>query len=523
MFLKHNRALLLKAATTHPSLLTRLQPRSLRLRLVLWYGMLVALAFGLFILLMLSFTTDALNQSVLHAIQTEVRATSSEVQHELTTTPPYWPTHLSLNTPNIYRDPGVSIEVLNSQGTTLYDSDSNPATHIPLATTTRQGVLSGHPGNYMQHFASEPVQVEAVPIYAPGGQPGQRSSVIGILLVAKSLRDVDETLSLLRTLLLFVGGATLLLVLLSAWAIATRILHPLTEMAKIAREVAATTEQGTRLGNLSPRVKKPRGRDEMVQVVDAFNTMLANLEQATRGQRRFVADASHELRAPLTTIQGNLSFLQQHGETLSSAERQAIVHDAYEEMLRLAQLVDELLLLARADAHMDTPLSSQKSLIAGTGLQLVDVDRVALQVVRQLSVRLAVEKSPVKLEIGHIEPVHVRSDEESLRRILLILLDNALKYTLSTTESGKERIVVSVGRQEKEAVLRVSDTGIGIEAEELPHIFERFYRADRARSRQGTGLGLAIASTLTEQLGGRITVESVPGEGSTFSLWFPLV
>ncbi len=511
-----------QTVTTPSSLLAQLQPRSLHLRLVLWYGTLIALALSLFILLMFPFTTDALNQSVTHAIQTEVRVVSSEVQHELTTTPPYWPAHFSLNTLNTYRDPGVVVEVLTSQGTTLYDSDNNPATHIPLATMTRQSVLSGHANNYMEHFASEAVQVEAVPIYTPGGQPGQRTSVIGILLVAKSLRDIDEALSLLRTLLLLVGGAILILALLGGWAIATRILRPLTEMAKTAREVAATTEQGTRLGNLSSRVKEPRGRDEMAQVVDAFNTMLANLEQATQGQRRFVADASHELRAPLTTIQGNLSFLQQHGETLSPAERQAIVHDAYEEMLRLAQLVDELLLLARADAHMDTPLSSQKSLIAGTGLQLVDIDRVALQVVRQLSMRLAVEESPVKLEIGHIEPVHTRSDEESLRRILLILLDNALKYTPSTTESGKERIVVSVERQEKEAVLRVSDTGIGIEAEELPHIFERFYRADRARSRQGTGLGLAIASTLSAQLGGYITVESVPGEGSTFSLWLPL-
>ncbi|MBV9232299.1 MAG: sensor histidine kinase, partial [Chloroflexi bacterium] len=119
-------------------------------------------------------------------------------------------------------------------------------------------------------------------------------------------------------------------------------------------------------------------------------------------------------------------------------------------------------------------------------------------------------------------PVRVRTDEESLRRVMLIVLDNALKYTTPSTEPGKGRVMVSVERKEREAVLHISDTGIGIEFAELPHIFERFYRADRARSRQGTGLGLSIAKTLVEQLGGHITAQSTPGQGSTFSIWLPL-
>jgi len=116
----------------------------------------------------------------------------------------------------------------------------------------------------------------------------------------------------------------------------------------------------------------------------------------------------------------------------------------------------------------------------------------------------------------------VRGDEEQLRRITLILLDNALKYTPSDGEEGRGRVIVSLERADRQAVLRVRDMGIGIEPADLPHIFERFYRADRARTRQGTGLGLSIAQTLVEQLGGRITAESIPGKGSTFSLWLPL-
>lgn len=117
--------------------------------------------------------------------------------------------------------------------------------------------------------------------------------------------------------------------------------------------------------------------------------------------------------------------------------------------------------------------------------------------------------------------MRVHGEEESLRRVALILLDNAIKYTPSS-EENMGRVTVSVERANGQAVLHVQDTGIGIDPTDVPHLFERFYRADRARSRQGTGLGLPIAQTLVEQLGGRITAESTPGRGSTFSVWLPL-
>jgi signal transduction histidine kinase len=128
----------------------------------------------------------------------------------------------------------------------------------------------------------------------------------------------------------------------------------------------------------------------------------------------------------------------------------------------------------------------------------------------------------VNIDIGHIEPIRVRADEESLRRVMLILLDNALKYTSSSEKADANLVTVSLEQKNGCAVLRVHDKGIGIEPDDLPHIFERFYRADRARSRQGTGLGLSIAQALVEQMGGHITAESVPGEGSTFSVSLPL-
>jgi len=331
---------------------------------------------------------------------------------------------------------------------------------------------------------------------------------------------------MLRALLLLSGVATLAGTLLASWLIATRVLRPLSELVITARSIAASTARGTRLGNLSQRVPQPGGRDELAQVVETFNEMLASLESATQTQRRFVADASHELRAPLTTIQGNLAFLQRHLDELPPEERHTMLADAYQETLRLAALVEELLLLARADASSDAPSADQLIETATWGgtrsAPPIELDRAVLQLVRQLRRRLDVDGSQVQLEVGHIEPVRVRGDEESLRRVTLILLDNAIKYTPLRDEGGTSRVVISLERVDNQAVLRIRDTGIGIEPADLPHIFERFYRADRARSRQGTGLGLSIAQMLVEQLGGRITAQSEPGKGSTFSVWLPL-
>lgn len=263
----------------------------------------------------------------------------------------------------------------------------------------------------------------------------------------------------------------------------------------------------------------------MTLVVDTFNEMLAALEGATRAQRRFVADASHELRAPLTTIQGNLAFLQRYIDKLPESERRTMLGDAHTETLRLARLVDDLLLLARADSNAGPLEEVQHPQVEPETkeeqpAQPVEWDRALLQLVRQLRGRLSVEGSKLKLEIGHIEPVRVRDDEETLRRIMLILLDNAIKYT--PTDDGSGRITVSLERHGKEAVFHIHDSGIGIEAKDVPHIFERFFRADPARTLKGTGLGLSIAQTLVEQLDGRITVESTPGVGSRFSVWLPL-
>jgi signal transduction histidine kinase len=494
----------------------------------------MAVALGFFALLFLFLTTDAIDASVASALQAEARVAMLDALGDLSASPPYWPSHLSMRVVDTYRDPGVAVEVLDARGQVRYLSTNGA--RIPLSNEASQSVLVGQaPHLYESTVDGQHVRVEALPIRAPTGGvsanatgfPAGNGPVIGMLLVAKSLSDVDATMLLLRALLLVSGVATLLGTLVASWLIATRVLRPLSELVTTARSIAASTARGTRLGRLSQRVPHPGGRDELAQVVETFNEMLAALEGATQAQRRFVADASHELRAPLTTIQGNLAFLQRHFVEVPPEERRTMLSDAHQETLRLAELVEELLLLARADASDEFPHAAHPVAHAAEerlhSAPPVELDRIILHLVRQLRKRLDIEGSPLQLEVGHIEPVHVRGEEESLRRVTLILLDNALKYTSMRGEGNDAHVTISLQRADAQAVLRVRDTGIGIDSDDLSHIFERFYRADPARSRQGTGLGLSIAKTLVEQeLGGRITAESIPGEGSTFSVWLPL-
>lgn len=497
------------------------QPRhSLRLRLILWYGGLLALGLTCFALLMLALVNDAIHSNMQHEVGAETASATHNLSLVLSEQPPYWPPQLELEALDTYHTPGLTIEVFTLQGRSLYTSDPNKSLGLDK-TVIRELGHGNIPVWYNAQVGSDWVLVQATPVYPPPGMstgitPSTHIPMIGVLLVAKSLHDTISTLMLLQGLLLLTGVIILVLFLGCGWAVVGYALRPLSDLVKTSSSIATTLTHGGQGGNLSQRVPRPGGDDELAQVVDAFNEMLTSIESSTTVQRRFIADASHELRAPLTTIQGNLAFLLRYSEEIPADERQTMLADAHGETLRLASLVEELLLLARADANIGQ--ASVPTLPA----PIVELDRTLLKLVRQMRRRLEIEEeaSPT-IEIGSIDPVRVHGDEENLRRIMVILLDNAVKYTSVHHDEGK--ITVSLQRVNGQAVLRVSDTGIGIDAKDLPHIFERFYRADLARSRAGgTGLGLSIAQTLVEQLHGNISATSTPGKGSTFRVSLPL-
>ena len=281
---------------------------------------------------------------------------------------------------------------------------------------------------------------------------------VGVVVIGESIQVQEQALSLLLLLLVSVGGTSLL---------------------------------GAGLGGLF-----------------LAHRALAPARLAWSNQQRFIADAAHELRTPLTLMRADAEVLLRSREGMD-AEDAPLLEDIVAEANHMSTLANNMLTLARLDngsTHREYEVVNLAEL-AQKGV------RRAQALAEQRGITVSAENINTPYVIGH--PI-------LLEQALLVLLDNAIKYTPISDEEGANRVIVSLERANGQAVLRVCDTGIGIDPADLPHIFERFYRADRARSRQGTGLGLSIAQTLVEQLGGHITAESTPGEGSTFSVWLPL-
>jgi signal transduction histidine kinase len=278
--------------------------------------------------------------------------------------------------------------------------------------------------------------------------------------------------------------------------LAGRALRPVSELTDTARSIARSRD-------FEHRVQVRTRQDELGRMAITFNEMLASLEQAYAAQQRFVSDASHELRAPLTAIQGNLELLEDR-PNLATSDRQEAVGEAAREARRMSTLVADLLALARADAGVSVRR------------ERVELDRVLLETMGEAR-HLARGQ---RLEVGALEPAIINGDTDRLKQLLLILIDNALKYTPAVGQ-------ITLGLRHRDAIVEIAveDTGIGIPEADLPHVFERFYRADPARSRDpgGTGLGLSIAQWIAHQHDGDIRLSSRVGSGTTAIVRLPAV
>ncbi len=311
---------------------------------------------------------------------------------------------------------------------------------------------------------------------------------------ASSLSRIDASIERFRALVALSTALGAALTLIAGWLLAERALRPVSQLTETASAIA----HSRRLGE---RVPVGDRHDEMGQMAETFNEMLDSIEQSHRLQQRFIADASHELRAPLTAIQANLELLERQ-EAMTPDEQHESAVEASREARRLGSLVADLLALARADAGI--PLVKER----------VELDRVLLDAFSEAR-RLS---SGQRLEVAELQPVLVDGQPDRLKQLFLILLDNATKYT-----PADGRITLSVRRTGDAAEVAVQDTGIGIPPEDLPHVFERFYRADPARGRDpgGTGLGLAIAYWIVEQHDGSVSLASQVGRGTTATVTLP--
>lgn len=333
------------------------------------------------------------------------------------------------------------------------------------------------------------LRVLSVPLVS-GGRP------IGVVQVASNLDVVDSARRNLLSVLVFTTVLGVAISALASQASVKQFLSPL-------ETITAAADQINRADDLSRRVPYDGPPDDEIgQLVDAFNQTLERLEVLFTSQQRFIADVSHELRTPLTVIKGNVDLMRRmkdfDPESLDSIDQEAG---------RLTRLVTDLLLLAKAEAG-SLPLTKA----------IVELDVLLMEVFSEMRV-LAANKVQVKLT--EIDQLQVSGDRDRLKQVIINLVANAIQYT----PAGGD-VFLNLSRSGDYAKLIVRDTGPGIPAEDLPYIFERFYRAEKSRTRSsaaGFGLGLSIAHWIVVQHGGKIEVNSHEGKGTTFAVWLPLV
>jgi signal transduction histidine kinase len=316
--------------------------------------------------------------------------------------------------------------------------------------------------------------------------------VAGWVQVVQSLRPVQDALNRLLTALLLGGAALLVFAALGGYGLSARALKPIDRITQTAQQIASGED-------LSARLNLCESGDEVGRLAATLDAMLARLDDSFRRERQFTADASHELRTPLAAMQAILGVVRE-GER-PAAEYRLALDDLAEETNRLRSLVENLLRLARGEGG---------AALLREPVALSDLLTDVADALRPLA-----EGKGLTLHSQIVENLALNGNTDELIRLFVNLLDNAIKYT----ERGG--ITLTARAAGNELVVEIGDTGIGISPEHLPHIFDRFYRVDPARSSGGAGLGLAIACQIAQSHGGKLELRSSQGSGSTFSVRLP--
>ena len=388
----------------------------------------------------------------------------------------------------LYSNKNISVRVLDTEGNILFGSPTARGITVPSSSISEPlrgkpwyGTISSTSGQQIRLYSTMLVN---------------RKTIFGVVQVGQSLTSVNNSMQNITFLLLLFTPLALLFSAYGSYLLAGRAFKPIHRLTHVAHEIGAK--------DLHQRVPVPHAHDEVRELSLIFNQMIGRLEHAFNLQRRFVADASHELRTPVSVIRSITDVAL--SEPSTPEEYVMVLREINAESERLGKLINDLLSLARADE----------------GLVQFDHDDVQLDLLTSDVVdsmeALAVERK-ITLTVGELQPATILGDAARLIQVIMSLVDNALTYT---NEGGT--ITLSVKTTQTHALLIVRDTGIGIAPKDQAHIFERFYRADPARSRAagGSGLGLSLVNWIVRVHDGQVSVESQPGQGSTFTVMLPL-
>lgn len=442
-------------------------PRSLRTRLALTTAVTILAAVFVFALVTVLVVGSQLRGSLDAALRQRAEAVAQ----------------LAVSAPGVLRDPGalespvsgraLAVEVIDAHGRILASSLTLGAEVLPQDATVRAALAHGKTGIENVTVNGQPFRMFVAPIADVSGPASG-----GAVLVASDKSDISSTLHNLFVVVVLSGAGIVLLAALVAGLLTRRMLDPLRRLADAAGEIERTADP-------SRRLPAPATLDEIGQLTGVLNRMLSSLEQARAGERRFLADASHELRTPVTSLLGNVEYLSRHGADPD------VLADLRHETRRLAGLVDALLALERVGA-------------ADTSDQPVELDELVRTVVAA--------HDGGRVASGHLDPAQVAGNRDELQRLLENLIENGLVHG-----PANGSVVVGVRSGNGSALLTVRDQGHGPDPEHGERLFERFWRADDAAGRPGSGLGLSIVAAIVERHRGTISVN-----GAEFEVRLPL-
>jgi len=487
-------------------------PKSIRFKIVIWYTLILVLALSLFSVLVYANLRKTLYDDFNDLLQLKAEDIADSIET-------YWEVEKNegmangaakevfskINNLNFNKiaqrwvkeqstDPellGIIINIFGPQGEKIASSENASGInymHEEKMEKVIQGRSSFENRLFQRSSSGEPelMRVFSMPVI-------ENNKLSYIVQVASPMTAFQNTLNRLRFNFLLILPLAVLLSSVAGFFLAALIIRPLKRIIGTVRRITAE--------NLKLRIKMPETRDEIRELVDTFNAMLEKLDESFSSQKQLVQDISHELRTPLTIMRGEMEVALKKAR--SPEEYMAVLESGLEEISRLSLLVENLLILSRFDSReicMDSRPFSMGGLLN---------DIVA-------DAHILAKRKGINIECSASDDVRVNGDEHQLRRAFLNIIDNAVKYT---PEGG--RILISLEIGEGFTRVRVSDSGIGIPPENLPFIFDRFYRVDKSRSSEGYGLGLSITKSIIEAHKGSLSIESEPGRGTTVIIDLP--